>query len=82
MIYANRKLALIFLFAVVSSAFGLEYLWPKEFGNFTHDDLKTASSCGTVMATYNNIPAKSNGNYQGTGTSCGSYGHMVINTSA
>ncbi len=49
-------------------------LLPKLFGNFTHSDLGSAPSCGTTMATYNSIPAKSNGQYQGTGTSCSSYG--------
>jgi hypothetical protein len=36
-----------------------DYLLTKEFGNFTHADLKSASSCGTVMATYNSISAYS-----------------------
>ena len=74
MVNSHRKLSLIFILVVVSSTFGLEYLLPKSFGNFTHDDLKLASSCGTVMTTYNNVQAKSNGEYQGTGNSCGGYG--------
>eukprot|EP01038_Epipyxis_sp_PR26KG_P015977 gene15977-21683_t len=47
---------------------------PKQFGNYSWDDLSTTASCGSVMATYNGIPAKSNGQYQGTGNSCGGYG--------
>lgn len=51
-----------------------EILLPMEFGNFTRNDLKLASSCGTTMATYNSIAAYSNGDNQGTGYSCGGSG--------
>ena len=51
-----------------------EYILPKGFGNYTQDSLTTASSCGTIMSTYNGISAYSNGNYQGTGDSCGGSG--------
>ncbi len=46
---------------------------PKAFGNFTHADLKSAPPCGAEMASFNGIGAYSNGEYQGTGTSCGDW---------
>ena len=44
-------------------------LLPLKFGNFR----KSSSSCGTAMASYNGIYAYSNGEYQGTGDSCGGW---------
>lgn len=72
----STTVGLIFLLSLASSVFGSasDYVLPKSFGNFTHDDLKSAPPCGTVMYTYNNVAAKSNGNDQGTGNSCGGYG--------
>lgn len=71
----STTVGLIFLLSLASSVFGSasDYVLPKSFGNFTHDDLKSAPPCGTVMYTYNNVAAKSNGNNQGTGNSCAGY---------
>ena len=46
---------------------------PNPFGNYSHPDLKSAPPCGTSLASYNGIEAYSNGDYQGTGTSCGDW---------
>ncbi len=84
----QKFLSAIFLvfswFTTIASAGGLdttkfklsekEYIIPKGFGNYTQDSLSTASSCGTIMSTYNGISAYSNGDYQGTGNSCGGSG--------
>lgn len=70
---AQFTVVLFFLATISSSVMGLDYVIPKSFGNYTHDDLQSASSCGTVMHTYNSIDAKSNGQYQGTGSSCAGY---------
>lgn len=43
---------------------------PREFGNYTIDDLESAGSCGTVMASFGGVNAYSNGANQGTGSSC------------
>ncbi|RYH12665.1 CHAP domain-containing protein [archaeon] len=51
---------------------------PTKFGNFSVADLSTASSCGTVMGTYKSINAYSNGQYQGTGNSCGGWGNTGL----
>jgi hypothetical protein len=51
-----------------------EVIMPEKFGNSSRADLKTgAYPCGTVMASYNGIEAYSNGDYQGTGDSCGGW---------
>jgi hypothetical protein len=50
-----------------------EMLMPSKFGNFTTKDLVTALPCGYEMASFNGIPAYSNGDYQGTGDSCGGW---------
>ena len=47
---------------------------PDEFGLFNVHDLQGAASCGSVMATYNGVSAKSNGGNMGTGTSCAGCG--------
>lgn len=49
------------------------YLLPKLFGNYTIINLKEAPPCGTQMSEYNGIGAYSNGDYQGTGDSCGDW---------
>lgn len=47
---------------------------PEKFGNVSFVDAKAkAYPCGTVMASYNGIEAYSNGEYQGTGDSCGDW---------
>jgi hypothetical protein len=51
-----------------------DFILPKGFGNYTLESLSSASACGTVMATFNGINAYSNGDYQGTGNSCGGSG--------
>ncbi len=51
-----------------------EAVLPEKFGNVSRADLKSkAYPCGTTMASYNGIEAYSNGDYQGTGDSCGGW---------
>lgn len=50
------------------------YVYPETFGNVSLSSCGDAPSCGTTMATYNGIAAKSNGGNQCTGNSCGGYG--------
>jgi surface antigen len=50
------------------------YVYPEKFGNFTLGSCGDAPSCGTTMASFNGIAAKSNGGNQCTGNSCGGYG--------
>ena len=50
------------------------YVYPEKFGNYSLGSCSDAPSCGTTMATFNGIPAKSNGANQCTGNSCGGYG--------
>ena len=38
-----------------------EYILPRIFGNVSTADLESTTSCGAIMATYNSVPAKSNG---------------------
>jgi hypothetical protein len=48
----------------------MEFILPKMFGNYSEDDLKSAPTCGTQISMHYNTPAYSNGDYQGTGSSC------------
>ena len=50
------------------------FVYPETFGNVSLSSCGDAPSCGTTMATYNGIAAKSNGGNQCTGNSCGGYG--------
>ena len=50
------------------------YIYPERIGNYTLGSCGDAPSCGTKMATFNGIAAKSNGANQCTGNSCGGYG--------
>ena len=50
------------------------YVYPEIFGNVSLSSCGDAPSCGTTMATFNGISAKSNGGKQCTGNSCSSYG--------
>ncbi len=52
---------------------GVAYTLPSKFGNMTTTSCSGAPSCGTNMASYNGIYAKSNGADQCTGNSCGAY---------
>lgn len=45
-----------------------------DMGIYDTTSCSSAPSCGTTMASYNGIPAKSNGAEQCTGSSCGGYG--------
>ncbi len=49
------------------------YRVPVKFGNFSRSELVGAPPCGVSMASYNGIEAYSNGEYQGTGYSCGDW---------
>lgn len=46
----------------------------QEMGIYNTTSCSSAPSCGTTMATFNGIAAKSNGANQCTGSSCGGYG--------
>ena len=50
-----------------------KYRIPVKFGNYSHSDLVSAPPCGTYLAEYNGIASYSNGEYQGTGYSCGDW---------
>lgn len=50
------------------------FVYPDEMGNFTLGSCSGAPSCGTTMASFNGVAAKSNGANQCTGNSCGGYG--------
>lgn len=51
-----------------------EFTIPDKLGNFSRNELQSkALPCGSVMAAYNGHEAYSNGQYQGTGTSCGGW---------
>jgi hypothetical protein len=50
------------------------FVYPEEFGNYTLSSCSSAPACGTAMASYNGVSAKSNGANQCTGNSCGGYG--------
>lgn len=75
-------IVLIALLAVVSATervardapVATGFTLPAKFGNFSVSELSKAYPCGTVMASFNNIEAYSNGDYQGTGDSCGGWG--------
>jgi len=60
------SLFLFFFSCTVAS----EFIYPDKIGNVTKYELSSAPACGTILSTYNSIPAYSNGNDQGTGTSC------------
>ena len=82
--FAAIVIAGYFLFGVVgvrgtlASTDNLEdlslYVYPELFGNYSLGSCSSAPSCGTVMASFNGISAKSNGANQCTGNSCGGYG--------
>jgi surface antigen len=50
------------------------FVYPEMFGDYNLTSCSSAPSCGTTMATYNGVAAKSNGANQCTGNSCGGYG--------
>jgi surface antigen len=50
------------------------FVYPELFGDYNLTSCSSAPSCGTTMATYNGVAAKSNGANQCTGNSCGGYG--------
>lgn len=50
------------------------FVYPDRFGNYSLSSCSGAPSCGSTMASFNGIPAKSNGANQCTGNSCGGYG--------
>ena len=64
----NSNYLLLFINVIItfSNAAKKEYLLPNNFGNYSLSELSSAPSCGTTMATYNSVPAKSNGAEQGT----------------
>jgi hypothetical protein len=47
-----------------------EFTLPQKFGNYSLSSLSSAPPCGEGLASYNDIVAYSNGDYQGTGDSC------------
>jgi surface antigen len=53
---------------------GDRWIYPDVFGNQSVAACSGAPACGTVMSTYNDVAAYSNGQYQCTGDSCAGYG--------
>jgi surface antigen len=50
------------------------FVYPESFGEYNLTACSGAPSCGTTMASFNGVAAKSNGGNQCTGSSCGGYG--------
>ena len=46
---------------------------PEKFGVHNRTELTSAPPCGTTLGVFNGIASYSNGEYQGTGTSCGGW---------
>ena len=63
-------ISFLFFFSCTVDFIRADFIYPEKIGNVTKYDLSSAPACGTVLSTYSSIPAYSNGNYQGTGTSC------------
>ncbi len=53
---------------------GSDFVYPDIMGEHLLGSCSGAPACGTTMATFNGVAAKSNGANQCTGNSCGEYG--------
>lgn len=50
------------------------FVYPEVIGDYNLTSCSDAPSCGTTMASFNGVAAKSNGANQCTGNACGGYG--------
>jgi surface antigen len=55
------------------------FVYPESFGEYNLTACSGAPSCGTTMASFNGVAAKSNGGDQCTGNACGGYGTYGYN---
>ena len=76
----EQELSDSFLFETIEEAQsrlnleGSDFVYPDVMGEHLLGACSGAPACGTTMATFNGVAAKSNGANHCTGNSCGGYG--------